>query len=169
MTRVFLSIGSNLGGRIGNCRRALLRLAEFREIIIISKSRFYETVPWGGASGGRFINCAAGIKTSLKPAELLGLLKSIEREMGRSRTARFGTRVIDLDIIFYGGMTVHRRGLDIPHPLAHERAFVLAPLVEIAPDFIHPVLGKNVRSLFGRVKGKDKVVGLDALTPHSGC
>ncbi|MBI5887264.1 MAG: 2-amino-4-hydroxy-6-hydroxymethyldihydropteridine diphosphokinase [Deltaproteobacteria bacterium] len=168
MTRAFLSIGSNLGGRIGNCRRALLRLSEFREIIIISKSRFYETAPWGGASGARYINCAAGIKTSLKPAELLGLLKSVEREMGRGKNARFGPRPIDIDILFYGDKIVRGRGLVIPHPSAHERAFVLAPLGEIAPDLIHPVLGKDVRSLLGSVKGKDKVIGLDALTPHSG-
>ncbi len=167
MTRVFLSIGSNLGSRIGNCRAALLRLSGVRGIIIIRKSGFYAAEPWGGAPGRSFINCAVELKTSLRPLELLGLLKFIEREIGRQEGSQ-RPRLIDLDIIFYGDMAVRTRGLVVPHPLAHERAFVLMPLMDIAPGFIHPVLKKDVRRLLSGVKGRAGVRRLDTLIPHCG-
>jgi len=150
---VFISVGSNLGDRKGNCLEAL-RLLEAGGLLIVRRSAFYETEPWGGVAQGPFVNIVVETNTSLGPAELLGLLKSIEKRMGRSPTVRWGPRIVDLDILLYGDIVMDTQDLTIPHPRLHERAFVLVPLMEIAPGLIHPVLGKSISELAAAAPGR---------------
>ena len=147
MERVFISIGSNAGDRLANCRLAVRRLAETGLMRVVKRSSLYLTRPWGREGQREFVNCAVEVKTALRPEELLKLLNATEKSMGRSRGPRWGTRVIDLDIIFYGVQVKDRRALKIPHPSARQRAFVMLPLSEIAPEFMHPVLGKKLSEI----------------------
>lgn len=155
--RVFISIGSNLGDRIANCRNAVRRIAAGSTMTLIKESSLYETEPWGVTGQGPFINSAIEVDTMLEPLELFAFLKSIESEMGRAKSERWGPRVIDLDIIFYGDKIVTGESLTIPHPSVRERAFVLVPLNEIAPDFIDPVTGKRVSGLLKELSDKGGV------------
>ncbi|MBI5826993.1 MAG: 2-amino-4-hydroxy-6-hydroxymethyldihydropteridine diphosphokinase [Deltaproteobacteria bacterium] len=148
--KVFIAIGSNLGHRAANCARAIELIGRLKDTEVVGKSSLYETEPWGVTGQPGFINAAVEVRTSLEPEELLRALKSIEAGMGRKETGRWGPRTIDLDIIFYGDMVVEKEGLTIPHPRLQERAFVLVPLNEIAPDFMHPVLKKTVSELTAR-------------------
>jgi 2-amino-4-hydroxy-6-hydroxymethyldihydropteridine diphosphokinase len=146
MAVAYIGIGSNLGNRRYNCLKAieLLRQGGLR----VSKvSLLYETEPWGVRGQPRFINMAAEIETDLPPRKLLALLKAIEKRMGRIKAEQWGPRRIDLDILLYDDITLNTDGLTIPHPLMHERTFVLEPLSEIAPEKVHPVLLKKVSVL----------------------
>lgn len=147
MERVFISIGSNAGDRLANCRLAVGLLSETGLLRVVKRSSLYLTRPWGREGQREFVNCAVEVKTALRPEELLHLLNAIEKSMGRSPGPRWGQRVIDLDIIFYGAQVKDRRALKIPHPSAHQRAFVMLPLSEIAPEFMHPVLGKKLSDI----------------------
>ena len=133
MTTVYLGIGSNLGGRQSNCERAL-ELLEGAGVKLKKRSKLIETEPWGVEDQPRFINMAVMAETSLEPLELLSVIKNIEQEMGRhlqKNIPRWGPRVIDIDILLYGLLVHDSPGLKVPHPLMHERAFVLGPLAEI--------------------------------------
>lgn len=143
----FIAIGSNLGDRIANVKKAVLRAADEVKATLVFMSSFYETEPWGIKEQGPFVNAVMAVETELPPAALLAHLKSVEAGMGRQKAERWGPRVIDLDIIFYGGLVMDEKGLMIPHPSAHERAFVMVPLAEIAPDFIHPVIGRSAAEI----------------------
>ncbi len=158
MDRVFISIGSNLGERALRCREAARRLGTADGVTIAGESSFYETEPWGGVEQGPFINCAVEITSALGARALLTLLKKgIELDMGRSASVPNGPREIDLDILFYGDAIIEEAGLTIPHPRLHLRAFVLLPLAEIAPDFIHPVFGLSVAELALGLEGEGGV------------
>ncbi len=146
MALFYLGIGSNLGEREENCRRAVALLKK-KGIRILRESSLYETEPWGVENQPDFINMALSAETGLDPMALLRTLKSIEKEMGRKETSRWGPRIIDLDILLYEGRIIKTPELTIPHPLIQERDFVLKPLSEIAPEIVHPVLGKTVREL----------------------
>ncbi|MBF0464569.1 MAG: 2-amino-4-hydroxy-6-hydroxymethyldihydropteridine diphosphokinase [Nitrospirae bacterium] len=142
----FISIGSNIGDRKANCTRAV-QLLNSNDIVVKAVSGMYETKPWGVTSQPDFINMCVEIETTLQPTELLAVLKEIEKIMGRKESARWGPRVIDLDIVFYGQEIINTQNLQIPHPHMHERDFVLIPLSELAPRMLHPVLNKTVEEL----------------------
>ncbi|MDD4909966.1 MAG: 2-amino-4-hydroxy-6-hydroxymethyldihydropteridine diphosphokinase [Candidatus Omnitrophica bacterium] len=133
MAICYIGIGSNLGDREKNIKGSIRRMNRVDGISALKRSSIYETEPQGGPPQGKFLNACVKIRARLKPQDLLKALKSIEREMGRRKTARFGPRIIDLDILLYGNEKISRRGLKIPHPRMLERDFVLMPLKEIAP------------------------------------
>jgi dihydroneopterin aldolase/2-amino-4-hydroxy-6-hydroxymethyldihydropteridine diphosphokinase len=146
MPKAFIGIGSNLGNREEQCNNAV-RLLEDSGISVLKRSTMIETEPWGFTEQPAFINMVIEIATDLNPAELLVLLKKTERAAGRTDTVRWGPRVMDLDILFYNDCVIKTPALEIPHPRISEREFVLRSLAEIAPDTVHPVLKKSVRTL----------------------
>lgn len=143
---VYFSLGSNLGARRQNLRAAIARL-EAAGVQLTALSPVYETEPWGLAEQPAFLNMAAAGKTTLEPAALLRLLKQVETELGRQPAERWGPRLIDLDLLFYDDLVLDEEELVVPHPHLHERAFVLVPLAEIAPQLPHPRLGLPVVAL----------------------
>ncbi len=147
MARAYIGLGSNLGDGILNCKKALDLMGHSPHTEVIEASSFYRTEPVGKKDQGWFINCVAHITTGLEPNGLLSFLLSIEKEMGRERKEKWGPRTIDLDILFYGDTVMKEGSLIIPHPLVQERRFVLIPLVELAPDLVHPVLKKSIIQL----------------------
>ena len=147
MKQVFLSIGSNLGNREENLKIALSRIREEIGSILISSS-FYETEPWRFDTKNQFLNMVVNVETKIEPPALLEALIGIEKLMGRTRDKeQYSSRVIDIDILFYEDLIIEAYDLIIPHPHIPERRFVLVPLVEIAPEFIHPILNKTVSYL----------------------
>ncbi|MBI3635540.1 MAG: 2-amino-4-hydroxy-6-hydroxymethyldihydropteridine diphosphokinase [Candidatus Rokubacteria bacterium] len=161
MARVYLSLGSNLGDRLALLRAAIAELERTAGIETVAASPLYEAEPWesepGQALGERawYLNCAVAIETSLAPKALLARVQDIEAALGRTRppvltpeASRFQPRTVDIDILFYEDQVVSVPDeLQIPHLLAHERAFVLRPLADLAPDLMHPVLYQTVRDL----------------------
>jgi 2-amino-4-hydroxy-6-hydroxymethyldihydropteridine diphosphokinase len=143
---VYLHTGSNIGNRAGHLQHAVQRI-EAEAGALIALSALYVTEPWGNTRQPEFLNQALCIHTALQPHELLRVLLAIETNMGRRRIEKWGERIIDLDIIFFDDRVIDTAGLHIPHRQAHLRNFVLAPLCEIAPDFVHPVLNKTIRQL----------------------
>lgn len=146
MKTVFLLLGSNLGDRQKNISRAI-ELISKNVGQVLQQSSLYETAAWGKTDQPIFYNQAIKVATQLSPEKLLQAVKKNEQEIGRTVDEKWSARIIDIDIIFYGAELFHSNELVIPHPFMHERKFVLAPLNEIAPDFIHPVLQKSVHEL----------------------
>ena len=146
---VYLALGTNLGDRPANLRAAIQALPP--SIIHRQSSSIYETPPWGVEDQPAFLNMAVRCETTLEPEALLKHIKQLEIQLGRQQSYRWGPRLIDLDILFYDDLILNTAQLIIPHPRLHERAFVLVPLAEIAPDFIHPVLKKSIRELRANV------------------
>jgi 2-amino-4-hydroxy-6-hydroxymethyldihydropteridine diphosphokinase len=146
LKRVYLSLGSNIGDREGNLRKAVERLAA-QEIRVLHTSRIYETEPVDYKEQAWFLNQVVEAETALFPMQLLTRIGRVERELGRRRTVRNGPRTIDIDILFYGAATVETARLEIPHPRIAQRRFVLAPLAELAPDLRHPVTHRSVRQM----------------------
>jgi 2-amino-4-hydroxy-6-hydroxymethyldihydropteridine diphosphokinase len=142
MVAVLLGLGSNLGDREDNLRRALTALAG--RLTLTAASPVYETAPMYLTDQPAFLNMAVRGETELPADALLAQLKALEKALGRAGGPRFGPRLIDLDILFYGAAVLELPGLTIPHPRLAERAFVLRPLADIAPDWVHPVTGRRV-------------------------
>lgn len=166
---IYLALGTNLGDRLANLRAALRSLPP--DVQPVSVSRVFETPPWGFADQPAFLNMALHARTTLEPGSLLRKLKTLEVELGRGETFRWGPRVIDLDILFYDDLVLDTPPLVIPHPRLHERGFVLVPLADIAPDLVHPILGKTVRELLADVDAGEIVLNAEqietAITPKS--
>lgn len=142
---VYLGLGSNLGDREANLRRALELLSANVKVAKVSPT--YDTAPVGNADQPRFLNLVCEAKTPLSPPHLLTFVKSIEKRMGRVNDPPNSPRLIDIDILFYSNLVLELPTLVIPHPRLTKRAFVLAPLADIAPDLKHPVSGKTVRQM----------------------
>ena len=142
---IYVALGTNLGDREANLANARESLPS--EMRVVQTSSIYVTPPWGYEDQPDFLNQVLETRSTLEPIPLLAHLKSIEEQMGRLKTFRNGPRLIDLDILFYGQRVVDEPELQIPHPRLQERAFVLVPLNEIAPDFIHPMLAVKVQTL----------------------
>ncbi|HSZ55832.1 MAG TPA: 2-amino-4-hydroxy-6-hydroxymethyldihydropteridine diphosphokinase [Tepidisphaeraceae bacterium] len=146
--RAFIALGANLGDREANIRRALAALDAVPDIRVIQGSPLLENPAVGGPPDSpTFLNAVAEIETSLEPEPLLDRLLEIERQLGRVRKHKWEPRVIDLDILLYGDEIIQTPALQIPHPLMHQRPFVLQPLAQIAPDVIHPVTNKSIAEL----------------------
>ncbi|MBW7956838.1 MAG: 2-amino-4-hydroxy-6-hydroxymethyldihydropteridine diphosphokinase [Deltaproteobacteria bacterium] len=152
--RIFIAIGSNLGDRERNIREATRLAEKGGGLTVVKVSPLYESEPWGPQDQPRFVNAAMEARSELPPGELLRYLKGIEAEMGRREAERWGPRLIDLDIIFYGSRVIKGERIEVPHPRAHERAFVMVPLSDIAPGFVDPLSGATVSELAERL-GKE--------------
>ncbi len=159
--KVYLGLGSNLGDRKANLKKALQLLGERLQIEQVSS--FYETEPVGHAEQPMFFNAVCRAETELGPLQLLSLIKGIEATLGRVPGFANSPRSIDVDILFYGDLVVETTELTIPHPRIKERAFVLIPLLEIAPQLVHPVSGESISDLAARVPGKEDVKKMGKL------
>lgn len=149
MNHVFLSLGTNLGQRRRNLQRAVSGLTAAMRITAVSP--LYETSPWGLPDQPDFLNlCLAG-KTRLSPPSLLTFAKNLESEIGRQPAERWGPRLIDIDLLFYDNLIIDDVYLTVPHPRLHERPFVLVPMADIAPDFVHPLYGMTVTQMAAAV------------------
>jgi 2-amino-4-hydroxy-6-hydroxymethyldihydropteridine diphosphokinase len=146
---VYLALGSNLGNRFANLRDAIAALPP--AVMMLEQSPVYVTQPWGVVDQPPFLNLVLKGKTRLSPLALLTYLKALEKKLGRLPAVRYGPRKIDIDILFYADLILDTSGLTLPHPGLHERAFVLVPLADLAPDLVHPVFGKTVRQLLAGV------------------
>jgi 2-amino-4-hydroxy-6-hydroxymethyldihydropteridine diphosphokinase len=142
---VYLALGSNLDNRLANLKQAVAALPPQMEVK--AKSHIYETPPWGYEDQPKFLNQVIKATTYLEPEPLLKHIKRLEVMLGRKASFQYGPRLIDIDILFYDDLVLDTPSLVIPHPRLHERGFVLLPLMDIAPDLIHPVEKKNVREL----------------------
>ena len=156
--RAYIGIGSNLGDRKANTVEAVDRVGKLPATRIVRASSLYESEPLGDAKTW-FVNSVIELETDFPPEELLKRLKSIEKSMGRKRVTgkRWGSRVIDLDILLCDQEVVEKRTLKIPHPEMHKRRFVLLPLAELAPHVVHPQLGQSVSALLATVKDAKRV------------
>jgi len=147
MQKAFIALGSNLGDKRKNIEIAIEKIKE-KGIKILKVSSIIETEPYGYKDQDSFLNAVCLVETSLDPFSLLRVLLNIEEEMGRKRTFKWGPRNIDLDIIFYDDLVIESEELIIPHPDAHNRTFVMGPISEIEPDFVHPVLKRKVIDIY---------------------
>ena len=148
---IFILLGSNLGDRQEHLDRARLEISRHAGEIVTASS-VYKTAAWGNTHQPDFYNQVIEVHSSLDPAKLISETQLIEQKMGRTRNEKWGARIIDIDILFYGNSVLSGESLTIPHPEIANRRFTLLPLAEIAPDFIHPILKKSVREMLSDCK-----------------
>lgn len=160
MFHVYLLLGANLGMPFDQIRSAFEEI-EKQVGRVIQYSSLYETAAWGGEEGPDYLNQVVLIETALKPLEVLEKINLIEEQLGRIRKLKWESRVIDIDILFYGDMIINRPNLVVPHPYLHLRKFTMVPLVEIAPNFIHPLLRKSSKELLDVLKDDLEVKKLE--------
>jgi len=155
---VYLALGTNLGDRSGNLKQAIAALTP--QLDVKAKSQVYETPPWGFEEQPKFLNQVVKANTYLDPEPLLKHLKRLEVALGRQESFPNGPRLIDMDLLFYDDLVLNKPSLVIPHPRLHERGFVLLPLMDIAPNLVHPVQQKTVQELMAlvNVEGIEKFV-----------
>lgn len=159
MSTAYLCAGSNIGDRIGYLQQANNLLKDTQGIIVINSSSIYETEPVGFKDQEWFANAVLKIETTLSPRDLLSECMRIEIQLGRERNPQnqWGPRTLDLDILFYDDLIVSEEDLQIPHPRMHERAYALVPMLELDPDFVHPVIKKTVFELHNGLEEPEEV------------
>lgn len=159
MSKVYLSVGSNMGDRVGYLQQANNLLNYTPGIKVLMSSSLYESEPVGYTDQEWFVNAVLLLETELTPNELLAECMRIETQLGRVRTPenRWKERTLDLDILFYGDKMIYEEDLQIPHPRLHQRAYALVPMLEIDPDFIHPVISKTVSDIHNEMEDPEEV------------
>lgn len=161
MAIVYLSLGSNLGDRVGYIQQACSLLGSLDNTKIVATSSFYESEPWQMNSENWFVNAIVQISTALTPDELLKECKRIESQLGRGEKngsiGNYSDRTVDIDILFYDNLILNSDNLIIPHRFFHKRAFVMVPMLEIAEDFVHPALNKTVEELYDELENPEIV------------
>ena len=159
MAIVFLSLGSNLGDRLGYLQQATSIIGMTEDVNIIATSSFYETEPWQMNSKNWFVNAIVQISTTLEPYELLAVCQRIEAQLGRQRGLEkdYTDRTIDIDILFYDNKIINDKNLVVPHKFFHKRACMLVPMLEIAQDFVHPLFKKTVSDLYDELETPEQV------------
>jgi 2-amino-4-hydroxy-6-hydroxymethyldihydropteridine diphosphokinase len=158
MKTAFIGIGSNMSDPHRNCLDAVDRIGRIDKCEIISVSSLYLTEPVGVQDQEWYVNSAVSIATGLSARDLMKRLLEIEADMGRVRTTKWGPRVIDLDILLFGQDIIDDILVKVPHPMMHLRKFVMAPMAELAPDLMHPVLGKTIIELFKEISDDGQIV-----------
>lgn len=160
MATVFLSLGSNLGDRLGYVQQAASIIGTTNDISIVTSSSFYETEPWQMDSKKWFVNAIVQISTTLSPQELLLTCQRIEFQLGRERGGErmYTDRTIDIDILFYDNKIINEKDLVVPHRYFHRRACMLVPMLEIAQDFVHPLFKKTISELYDELEDPEQVV-----------
>ena len=162
----YIGLGANLGDRLETLREAVRRLRELDEVTSVAS--LYETVPVGYTDQPLFLNAVVALQTGLAAPQLVQALLDIEASLGRTRSFRNAPRTLDLDLLLLGDEVVDQDDARVPHPRLHERAFVLAPLAELAPDLVHPVLGLTIQELadaLGSNDGVSRAAGPEWVTP----
>ena len=154
MVTAYLGLGSNLGDREANINRALAELDRSGVCTVTRVSSNYETDPVGIPEQPDFLNAVAEVETGTAPRDLLAAIRGVERSLGREKTFKWGPRIIDIDVLLYGDQRLAEENLEIPHPEMHKRAFVLAPIAEIAPWIKHPVLNLTAQQMSAGVGSK---------------
>ncbi|MGD9009341.1 MAG: 2-amino-4-hydroxy-6-hydroxymethyldihydropteridine diphosphokinase [Desulfobacteraceae bacterium] len=156
---VYISIGSNIGDLLNNCCQAIEALRSDPDIHVIGRSPFYRTAPVDFREQDWFLNAALKLQTSVPPIQLLNQIQAVQRMLGRKAdTVRFGPRIIDLDIIFYGDQILETAELTLPHPRMHKRRFVLQPICDIDPTIVHPLLRVSVQDLLNQLVTDDQEI-----------
>lgn len=153
---VYIGLGSNEGDREGNLLAALKALSSIDAVAVLGRSSLYESAPVGPPQA-RYLNAVVALDCDLSPARLLGILKQIEKDLGRKQTFKWGPRAIDLDILLWGSRVVADPNLQIPHLELHKRRFALEPLSELAADAVHPLVGERVDKLLSKLPRQDVV------------
>lgn len=159
MAIVYLGLGSNKGDRVGYVQQATSLLGAVEGVKIVRTSSLYETQPWLEKETTWFVNAIIEIKTSLSAQNLLSECLRIEKQLGRNRNVEghFGDRTLDIDILFYDKEIINDENLQIPHKYIHQRAFVLVPMLEVNPDFVHPDLNKSIADLYEELDNPEMV------------
>ncbi len=170
MEKIYVGLGANVGDREANLRSAVVAVEARPEVRVVGASRVYESAPVGYVDQPDYLNAAIELETGVSPRDLLQILLEVERTLGRVRRRRWGPRIIDLDLLLYGHRTVQERGLTVPHPQLHLRAFVLLPLCDLSPEGLDPLTGKSFRSLAEAVIVDSEIRRVEACslwTPES--
>jgi 2-amino-4-hydroxy-6-hydroxymethyldihydropteridine diphosphokinase len=158
MTTAYLALGANLGDRLANLTAARQALSAAPDVRVAAASPLFETAPVGGPPGQPpYLNAVLRVETTLPPRELLALGLAVEARCGRRRTERWGPRPLDVDLLLYGEAVIEEPGLVVPHPELHRRRFVLTPLADLAPELVHPRLGKSIRQLLAELPAGEEV------------
>lgn len=145
--RCFLGLGSNLGDRLANMQAAVECISQIDKVIVMKSSSVYETEPWGNPDQPLFYNSVLDCDADFHLESLLPYLKKIERQLGRQNTEKYSPRIIDIDVLFYGTVVRNMNDVVVPHPHIQDRKFVLIPLCDVAPEFIHPLKEQSISQL----------------------
>ena len=154
----YIGIGSNLGDKLSNCLKAIEAVDRVPDCSVVGQSGFYRTEPVGVERQDWYVNGVLFLSTDISPQDLLTSILAVEKEMGRKRNKKWDSRIIDLDLLLFGQDVIKEDDLAVPHPLMHRRRFVLMPMVQLAPDLIHPVLGKSMAALLGDISDEGQTV-----------